>query len=55
MDDHPTNANCGCQACRTAIAARLFERNPDHVAPPAMRRSIHRSHRREGFNDGVGE
>lgn len=31
-------------------AKRSFEPNPDHVEPPDMRRSIHRSHRGEGFN-----
>lgn len=38
-----------------ASLRRLFEANPDHVAPDGMRRSIHRSHRGEGFNHGVGE
>lgn len=30
-------------------AAALFEPNPDHTEPTSMRRSIHRSHRGEGY------
>lgn len=40
---------------RGPLAPTLFEPNPDHATPDGMRRSIHRSHRGEGFNDGVGE
>jgi hypothetical protein len=32
-------------------ARKSFGPNPDHVAVPEMRRSIHRSHRGEGFNN----